>query len=210
VSHSNVPAVFKAGVQAGWYDVLLPTYNFASRGDLKPLVAAAKAKDIGLLTMKALRAAPKGASFVSAGKTLLADGVHSVLRTIKSPEQLTECLRLTTKGDKTPAAKVAQIDLAGQCTLCGACCPCPHGVAIQDVLRTYQYYAKDLDDLDEAFRQYAAIPFGALATSCTSCGRCESACPQGLAVRELIREAHMELELELVRHQRPPARREQG
>jgi predicted aldo/keto reductase-like oxidoreductase len=195
VFHSNVPAVFKAGVEAGWYDVLLPTYNLATRPQLKGLLAAAKKKDIGVLTMKSLRAMPKGVGFVAAGRRFVADGIASVVRTMLTPADLAKHLPLAKASDKTPPAKVAAVGLAGQCTLCGACAGCPEGVAVQDILRTYQYYARDLGWMDEACRQYAAIPMDRLAPVCSDCGRCEAVCPQGLPVRALIREAHTELEL---------------
>jgi len=193
VFHSNVPAVFKAGVQAGWYDVLLPTYNFASRKDLKPMIAEAKAKDLGLLTMKSMRALPRGTSFVSAAKRFVADGIASVVKSFKDPKQLAEYWQAAQADDKTPPAKAAAVDLTGQCTLCGACGECPEGVAIQDVLRTHQYYAKDLGWLAEARRQYSAIPPEATPEVCTGCGQCERLCPQGLPIAALLAEAHAEL-----------------
>ncbi len=199
VFHGNLPGVWKEGVKAGWYDVLLCPYNFPSRPELKPLIPAAKAKDIGLMAMKGARAVPKGKDFVSACKTFLADGMATVLKTIQDTKQLADCLRLAVKGDATAPAKAAQIDCSGQCTLCGACSPCPEGVAIQDILRTYQYYARDLGCMERALERYAAIPLSALATACTDCGRCETLCPRDLPIRRLIREAHLELELELAR-----------
>ena len=199
VFHGNLPGVWKEGVKAGWYDVLLSPYNFPSRPDLKPLIPAARARDIGLMAMKGARAVPKGKDFVSACRTFLADGLATVLKTIQDTKQLADCLRLAAKGDATAPAKAAQIDCAGQCTLCGACSPCADGVAVQDILRTYQYYLGDLGCREWALGQYAAIPFPALATACTDCGRCEAVCPQHLPIRSLIRRAHVELELELAR-----------
>jgi len=197
VFHENLPGVWREGVKAGWYDVLLCPYNFPSRPDLKPLIPAAQAKDIGLMAMKAARALPKGKDFVSACKTFLADGIAAVLKTIQDTKELASCLRLAEKEDATPPAEASQIDCTGQCTLCGACSPCPDGVAIQDILRTYQYYALDLGCTESALRQYAAIPLSALATACGGCGRCEGLCPRDLPIRRLIREAQLELELEL-------------
>ena len=203
VFHNHVPAVWQAGVKAGWYDVLLPTYNFASRADLKDLIPQARSQDIGLLAMKASRGLgagkAKGVDFVSASKTFLADGIDSILRTIETPTQLDQIIRLARRDDATAAAEAEQIDVTGQCALCGACEPCPAGVAIQDILRTWQYYAKDLECMDEAYRQYAAIPTARLAAACTDCGQCEAHCPRALSVRRLIREAQTELELEMAR-----------
>jgi len=199
VFHSNVPAVFQAGLDAGWYDVLLPTYNFATRPQLKDMLAKAVKKDIGVLTMKSLRAMPKQAGFVAGGRRFIADGITSVVRTMLTPAELARHLPLAKASDKTPPTKVKVANLAGQCTLCGACDGCPRGVAIQDILRTYQYYACDLGWMDEAVRQYAAIPIERLASACSGCGRCEQLCPQNLPVRMLIGEAHGELATGLAR-----------
>ncbi len=193
VFHSNVPDVFAAAVKAGWYDVLLPPYNFPSRKDLKPMIAKAKAKDIGMLTMKSMRALPQNTNFVAAAKRFLADGIDSVIRSIKDPKALDEYWQAARLDDKTPPAKTANVDIAGQCTLCGLCRDCPEGVAIQDILRTHQYYARDLNWPEEARRQYAAIPPSASPDVCTGCGRCETLCPQRLPIRELIAQAHAEL-----------------
>ena len=193
VFHSNVPAVFKAAVEAGWHDVLLPTYNFSSRKALLPMVAKAKAKDIGLITMKSMRSLPKNMRFVSAAKRFLDDGVDSILKSIRDPKALKEYWQAARLDDKTQPAKAAQVDLTGQCTLCGLCDGCPEGVAIQDVLRTYQYYAQDLAWPTEARRQYSAIPPSASPEVCTQCGRCEALCPQSLPIRELLAEAHAQL-----------------
>jgi len=203
VFHGNLPAVWQAALQAGFYDVLLPTYNFATRKSLQPLIAAAQNKDVGLLTMKAARGLGKAGgkkppSFASACKTFLSDGIASVIKTMTTPAQMEKLLPVAKLGGKVPPAKAAAVDLTGQCTLCGLCSDCPEHIAIQDILRTYQYYAGDLGWMDEAYRQYAAIPPDRRAPCCTDCGQGEAVCPQGLAGRGLIREAHRELELELV------------
>lgn len=197
VFHSNVPAVWQAALKAGWYDVLLSTYTIPSRPQLKGLIPQAKKLDLGLLTMKSSRALPKGKSYVSVCKTFLNDGIDSVVRSMRTMKDLEAFLPMAKKDDKTPPAKLASVDCTGQCTLCGACRACPEHIAIQDVLRTYQYYAQDLGWIEQAQERYARIPLTALAPACTDCGQCELVCPQGLPVRRLLREAHIELALEI-------------
>jgi len=199
VFHSDVPAVFRAGLDAGWYDALLPTYNFATRPQLKGMLAEAVKKDIGVLTMKSMRAMPKQTAFVAGARRFIADGITSVVRAMLTPAELAKHLPLAKASDKTPPTKVRVANLAGQCTLCGECAGCPEGVAIQDVLRTYQYYACDLGWMDEAVRQYTAIPMERLASACSGCGMCEDICPQALPVRTLIAQAHAKLDSELAR-----------
>ncbi len=194
VFHSSVPEVFRAGLDAGWYDALLPTYNFATRPQLKTMLAEAVKKDIGVLTMKSLRAMPKSTGFVAGGRRFIADGVTSILRTMLTPDALAKHMPLAKASDKTPPTNVKVANLTGQCTLCGTCAGCPEGVAIQDILRTHQYYAGDLGWMAEAERQYAAIPTERRVSACVDCGLCEDLCPQELPIRMLIRQAHDELD----------------
>jgi predicted aldo/keto reductase-like oxidoreductase len=188
VTHANVPAVWKKGLEVGWFDVILPTYNWPSRNDLKPLVAETRKKDVGLLAMKTLNGLPKGRDAVATWKTFLDDGIGAILKGMTDPKQVADYIRIATKGDKTAASH--PIDCSGQCALCGRCEACPQGVAIQEILLTWQYYGQQLRWTDVARSRYSAIPAAAKATACQDCGRCELVCTQHLDVRGLLREAH--------------------
>ena len=191
VTHANVPAVWKKGLEVGWFDVILPTYNWPSRSNLKPLAAETRNKDVGLLAMKTLNGLPKGRDAVATWKTFLDDGVEAIVKGMTDPKQVADYIRIATKADKTAATP--HIDCSGQCALCGACEGCPQGVAIQDILLTWQYYGQQLGWMDVARPRYAAIPAAAQATACEDCGRCELVCTQNLPVRRLVREAHAAL-----------------
>ena len=72
---------------------------------------------------------------------------------------------------------------------CNACAgACPEGVAIAEVLRT-RMYAVDYQDLGLALEDYAKLGNGAQA--CLSCAHqaCLGACPFGLPIAELTRDA---------------------
>lgn len=191
VTHANVPAVWKKGLEVGWFDVVLPAYNWPSRSNLKPLAAETRKKDVGLLAMKTLNGLPKGRDAVATWKTFLDDGVEAIVKGMTDPKQVADYIRIATKGDKTAATP--HINCSGQCALCGACEACPQGVAIQDILLTWQYYGQQLGWMDVARPRYAAIPAAAQATACKDCGRCELVCTQNLPVRRLVREAHAAL-----------------
>ena len=186
--HSNLPEVFENGVKAGWYDVFQPTYNLPSRDVLKPLLAKAKDAGIGLVTMKSVKGLPRGEDPVPTWQQFLDDGIDTVLRTMTTTDELDRYMRLARKSEPA-VARAALADCTGQCTLCGRCAACPQGVAIQDALRIHQYYGEQLGWMDEARAQYARIPRSARAAVCADCGRCEEVCPQGLAVRSLVRAA---------------------
>ena len=187
--HENLKAVFEAGIKANRFDVFLPTYSSATRADLKDLLPEAKKKDIGLITMKSTKGLDKGADPVPVWRTFMADGIDTVLRTLTTQTEMEQAMRLATEKAALPA-QVARVNCSGQCTLCGACRGCPKGIAIQDTLRTYQYYVQDRGWMDVARSQYGEVGAALRSPECGDCGRCELVCPQNLAVRQLLREAH--------------------
>ncbi|MFO8013488.1 MAG: 4Fe-4S dicluster domain-containing protein [Phycisphaerae bacterium] len=192
VFHQNVPAVWKAGLDTGWYDAFLPTYNWPSRKELRPLVEQTKAKGLGLLTMKSLKGLPGNVRPVEAWKRLMADGVDVILKGMTSEKQLDDYLAVARQGEGTAAAAPSD-PCPGECTLCGACTPCPQGVAIQDVVRTWQYYGLQLGWWRTARAHYGRIPLAARPDACADCGRCETLCPHAVPVRALMQEARTAL-----------------
>jgi uncharacterized protein len=191
-SHANVPETWKAAVKTDFYDGMCMPYNFSTRGDLKALIADARKKDMGLACMKSLQGQPGNQDAVGVWRTLAADGMDVVIHRISDKKSLDQCLSFA-RGPAAPAGKVAAVDCSGLCSLCGACAACPRNLAIQDTLRTWQYYGVQMGRLDQARAQYALVPAAARASECADCGRCEAVCPRDLNVRQLMREAHAAL-----------------
>ncbi len=76
------------------------------------------------------------------------------------------------------------------CTGCEYCMPCPAGVGIPSVFRIYNNAS--LFDLKPEQRgaQYAQlVEKKEDATRCVRCGRCETKCPQHIAIRDKLQEA---------------------
>jgi hypothetical protein len=78
------------------------------------------------------------------------------------------------------------------CTGCRYCMPCPHGVAIPEVLEALDVAAM-FEDPKAAGRQYAMLGGERDAGACVACGVCEEACPQSIPVMEMLRRAGSEL-----------------
>ncbi|MBE6016107.1 MAG: aldo/keto reductase [Lachnospiraceae bacterium] len=86
------------------------------------------------------------------------------------------------------------------CTGCGYCQPCPQGVAIPTIFSLYnesfgeQGYIRALADyaMCTALRKKSSN-----AGMCTGCGKCEQHCPQGLHIRDELKNAAKRFETPL-------------
>ena len=81
------------------------------------------------------------------------------------------------------------------CTGCGYCMPCPRGVDIPALFRCYnEMYTEGKNEGRREYWQTVSLrKERAFARQCVGCGKCESHCPQGIAIRELIKVADREL-----------------
>ena len=82
------------------------------------------------------------------------------------------------------------------CTGCGYCMPCPRGVDIPGAFAAWnRYYA---EGKFSGFREYlmctALRKNTASASQCIGCGKCEKHCPQGIQIRDMLRQAEKTLE----------------
>ena len=82
------------------------------------------------------------------------------------------------------------------CTGCGYCMPCPKGVDIPGTFRCWNaMYAEGKASGRRDYLQCTAMRRDpASASQCVGCGKCESHCPQGLPVRQLLKSAAGDLE----------------
>jgi hypothetical protein len=77
------------------------------------------------------------------------------------------------------------------CTGCRYCMPCPKGVDIPGVFRSYNamYAESKWSGRWQYIQNVAMTKEPAFASQCIGCGKCESHCPQGLPIREKLKEA---------------------
>ena len=85
---------------------------------------------------------------------------------------------------------ISESELVG-CTGCRYCMPCPKGVDIPALFRSYNMTA--LEGKNSARFEYAQTvglkTDPAFATQCIGCGKCEQHCPQNIPIRQKIKEA---------------------
>ncbi len=77
------------------------------------------------------------------------------------------------------------------CTACRYCMPCPQGVDIPGIFRSYNaMYTEGKSEARFQFAQTVGLTRQpAFATQCVGCGKCEKHCPQGIPIREKLKEA---------------------
>lgn len=87
------------------------------------------------------------------------------------------------------------------CTGCGYCMPCPKGVDIPGTFASYnlRYSEGKFSGLKAHFMCSAARQDSTAAYNCVQCGKCESHCPQHIAIRQELKNASKELEGPLYR-----------
>jgi len=82
------------------------------------------------------------------------------------------------------------------CTGCGYCMPCPKSVDIPGTFAAWNRYHGE--SKFGGFREYlmctALRKNSAAAEGCIECGKCERHCPQGIPIREKLKEARQDLE----------------
>jgi hypothetical protein len=103
-----------------------------------------------------------------------------------TPDNLTEEERKVFERVKRELASKTKVP----CTACGYCMPCPFGVNIPGCFSIYNEKFL-IASKGAMFKYYQALGvFSArpgFASLCTECGRCESHCPQHIAIREELK-----------------------
>lgn len=95
------------------------------------------------------------------------------------------------------AKKVMQEKTKIPCTACGYCMPCPAGVDIPACFSQYneKYLTKDRSVRFRYFQSLGALSVKpAYASQCRNCGKCESHCPQSIAIRAQLKVVSREME----------------
>ena len=105
------------------------------------------------------------------------------LATFCDPKPLTEEEMQTIKEVRS---RIEACTFVG-CTNCKYCMPCPFGVDIPQNFAMMNEFAK-YGNVGHRKFQWNNMEEGERADKCKSCGKCETACPQGIAIREKLHE----------------------
>jgi uncharacterized protein len=201
-SHNNVLDCAAAGIRSGVFSVIQPVLNQSAFEGLQPRLEEARAKGIGVMgmkTMQGMKDLDMEAAYLK--KLLSHPAVVTVSRTIRSFEVFEAYLKAAKEtlsaGDSLRLYRNARI---GVCMMCGSCeKECPRGIAISTLLRSKMYYQDQLGHAESAREAWlAARPAGVRLEDCRSCRKCESACPNGIAVADRLAETGRFFETALV------------
>lgn len=139
--------------------------------------------------------------------------VTVVLSGMSNEEQLAENIRIAGEADSDILSEEElavfqkikeelQAKTKVPCTACGYCMPCPFGVDIPGCFSIYneKYLMPAKHERMIYLRALGIFSVKpGFASQCTGCGRCESHCPQGIAIREELKNVRRTFEGPLFR-----------
>ena len=199
---------YNFGQDPSFVQKLTRSFDFiAVNPDLPRVLRKAKEAGMGVVAMKTLRGAKLNdmepyqkddATFSQAAFrwVLSNDDVDGLIVTMRSRGDIDEFLVASggtrvTRRDVDLLRRYVTLNDSTYCRpLCDACeASCPENVQIADVLR-HKMYFEDYGAERMAMERYAKLTHN--ASSCAECThqRCLGACPYGLSIPELTRQAH--------------------
>ena len=217
-THTNMEDCLLAAAKSGWVDTVMFTYNFRlmNTPKMKEAVDACAQAGIGLTSFKTQAGGQvkpdTDAEFRLLQKFLdkgFTDKQAKLKAVWENPQIASVCSQMpnlaylsanvAAAGDRTALARsdvdalerFALATRSGYCAGCGRVCQAAVGgkVPVADVMRCLMYY-KDYGDRELARDVFAGLPEEARShLSDMDYSTAEKACPQGLAIAALMREA---------------------
>ena len=197
---------FNFGQDPSFYERLKTAFHFVDlQENLPPRLARAREMGVGVIAMKTLMGArlndmrpfERGGTFVQAAfRWVLASGLaDALIVSMTDVEKIDEYVAASgdpemTETDINLLARYASLNSDGQCRQgCDHCADsCPAGVPIAEVLRT-RMYDVDYGDRDLALADYGRLSTGAGACLTCTAQPCRTACPYGLPIPNMTRDA---------------------
>jgi predicted aldo/keto reductase-like oxidoreductase len=188
-------------VNSGMIDVLLYPFNLTSHAkeEDQSLLQACVEQDVGLVAMKPygggrlLRAKGDGRESpltpIQCLHYLLSLPVSATVPGVSNAEHLFDalCYWEASERDRMYDSFLPYIHtfLAGECTYCSHCLPCPQGIPIGHTIFMVDEVRWSL--FDEYAQEYAALEVK--ASACVECGDCVERCPFDVDIIAKMQEA---------------------
>ena len=187
-SHSLT--MLERAIEDGHFDVIMACYSFLEPDAAKRVFPMARAKDIGVLAMKAL----SGGVIEDAGPALRYVLAEEGIVPIPGSETLDrahENWRIFLQGGPLSEDDKARIEAVRKdfdqvfCRRCDYCLPCTEEIRIQFMLglkSTIKRFGNQVQELAWIKDMIAK------ARNCSGCGECELRCPYQLPIPDLIKQ----------------------
>ena len=192
-------------IRSGQFEAGLITYNLADRQAEQGTIDLAEEHGVGLFVMKVfgnaklLSLSPPDEDRCPTVETCLRFALSNrrlplILTGVKSPQEIEQNVGIAdsyqpmSQTEDREARRFGDSLGRGYCYGCGYCLPCPAGIDIPGILQLLDHQERISWDLPGGRKNYGG--FSATIEDCIDCGACEEACPQGLPIRERLRQAH--------------------
>lgn len=195
IGHIGITAhsaeVFERALNLNWVETIMFPYNIVETQGEK-LIRRCAEKNIGFIAMKPLAGGALEDATLALRFLCADENVSVVIPGMAAPEELQQ--NLAAVNDTAPLSpeekeKILQIrsTLGTQfCRRCGYCLPCREGIAIPSVF-LFEGYLSRYGLAEWARDRYNAL--SVKASACIGCGACESRCPYGLPIRQMLKTA---------------------
>jgi len=206
-STHNGKVTLKQALDNEFSQVILTIYNHYEGKDIEPLLEKAHSKGIATIAMKVFAGGKHGKlkSTISKDVSYPQAAIRWVLSnvnidccivTMSSYSHVEEYIRASGKTlNRADLKVISEYRRQTHDKYCRVSCheclsSCPHGIAINDILR-YKMYFEDYGIEKEAMRYYSELNRQKKPIYCSDCkGNCISACPYGLKVKDELIHAH--------------------
>ena len=207
----DTPENFIKCIETGLFECITVPYNLIDR-TYEPTIRRAGELGIGVVAMCALGGGVLAPTSDKLNETMQVDmpGAEMALRFVLSnPDISTACSGMAAVEQVEQNAAAVKAfdpetdsihdvacegvqrlrDAFGQafCTACQYCMPCPQGVSIPSNMGMYRNW-KCFGFEDGTRAQFRRFPEGIRADQCNQCGECEEKCPNGIQIRQRLRE----------------------
>ena len=192
-------AVAREAVQSGLFEVLMFPINMLAHDDrpTQDLIQACVAHDVSLVAMKPYHGGtlfwangqPTGITPAQCLEYVFSLPVTTAVpgpRTLEEWKVTLQAAQATVREkDYRPVLGSLHDLLAGQCTYCHHCLPCPEGIEVGWVI----WYVDHVPggDLEQLREWYAGFPVK--ASACTGCGLCLERCPFEVEIMAKLEQA---------------------
>jgi uncharacterized protein len=214
-----LPELVEAGAKCGWIDQMMLKYNFREMkiDKIKRAIDVASKANVGLVAMKtqggsaafefkqaekdekinALKEKGFKAPQAAIKAVLNDDRIHAVVSEMTNFDELKENMGAVLNPLTAKEARLLEehrnLTANSYCHGCGHLCEtAAHGVPVATVLRYYRYY-EAYGKREAARALYQALPPESRAIADLDLAGVDAACPHGLPVAELLRNADRRL-----------------